>query len=493
MTAASTNNALPRKQAFAIWLVYLNIALYATCYQLQRPVEPFLIEKLSKSAGLGRDSFDEYARLQSFFSVMQMVGSIFVGGLLDMLGPKTMFMVNFAASALSYYLLSQATTMDILYYSKLPTVLQAGYLCAQTVFAQITSDGEERVTTLGRLAVAYTVGMVAGPLIGGYLGSQGDYYFGARLACYGSVLSCVLTMLLPSESKKGAATAASAPAAAEGSSSQSAKSVPPRGSWELLKASFFAVGGLLGTKVISSIANSMRETTFPLVLKDAFRFDEKAMGTAMSCLSALNAIINGFLLGPVTRLFGGDLLPVLHSCLVALVGLCLSQAAILQAWTPPRAAPQPAPLWASSPSALWTYLATTICLSICAYILSTTATSESTSRVPMSMRGKLLGTEHSLFAAARVGAPSMGVALLKDWGPSGVAVAAAAVFASVVLAWRGVQGLPGQPFGRKAASRLLSLGDEGGNSSSVNSSGNSSIADAKGTSGNGEADERKEK
>ena len=28
-------------------IVYVNIALYALCYQLQRPVEPFLVEQLT--------------------------------------------------------------------------------------------------------------------------------------------------------------------------------------------------------------------------------------------------------------------------------------------------------------------------------------------------------------------------------------------------------------------------------------------------------------
>ena len=38
--------------------MYLNVALYASCYQLQRPVEPFLIETLSK-ANLDAQSDDK--------------------------------------------------------------------------------------------------------------------------------------------------------------------------------------------------------------------------------------------------------------------------------------------------------------------------------------------------------------------------------------------------------------------------------------------------
>lgn len=177
-------------------LVYLNVALYATCYQLQRPVEPFMIEKLSK-ADPSSDGLVEYAKLQSFFSALQMVGSIFIGRFLDRFGPRNGFLLTFASSALSYFLLSRATTIDILYISKIPTIFQAGFLCAQTIMSQITSDGTQRSTALGRLTLAYTVGMVVGPAAGGFLGSTGDYYFGATLACYGSLLSCAITLLLP--------------------------------------------------------------------------------------------------------------------------------------------------------------------------------------------------------------------------------------------------------------------------------------------------------
>ena len=56
-------------------LIYVNIALYATCFQIQRPLEPFLVEKL----GLSKNSGGEYAKLQSFFSVMQTLGSLIAG------------------------------------------------------------------------------------------------------------------------------------------------------------------------------------------------------------------------------------------------------------------------------------------------------------------------------------------------------------------------------------------------------------------------------
>ena len=107
---------------------------YSTCYltvsQCQRPLEPYLVEKL-KSGNAGNDVTMEYAKLQSFFQAVQTIGSLIVGTILDKFGPKGGFSITFIASGISYLLLSQSTNIEILYLSKVPTIFQAGFLCAQ--------------------------------------------------------------------------------------------------------------------------------------------------------------------------------------------------------------------------------------------------------------------------------------------------------------------------------------------------------------------------
>jgi hypothetical protein len=71
------------KDNAALWVTYANIILYALCYQLQRPVEPFLVQQLSKNAGDADSITQTYGRLQAFFSMIQAVGSPLVGILLD--------------------------------------------------------------------------------------------------------------------------------------------------------------------------------------------------------------------------------------------------------------------------------------------------------------------------------------------------------------------------------------------------------------------------
>lgn len=255
----------------ALFIVYLNVALYATCYQIQRPLEPFLVDKLMKTS----DSADEYAKLQSFFSIVQTVGSLLTGYYLDKFSVKMGFVVSFLASAMSYYLLSQAVTIEILYASKIPTIFQAGFLCAQLAVSQLTEDGTERVTALGRLTMSYTVGMVLGPAIGGYLGSTGDYYYAAKLAVGGSFLSVVLTLFMPSTS-----TSLPKPPITDAKAT-----IQPTYAWTAVVKVISVVWLLLGTKVVTSVANAMASAALPLILKDTYQFDESKMGLTMSAMS----------------------------------------------------------------------------------------------------------------------------------------------------------------------------------------------------------------
>ena len=114
-------------------IIYFNVILYATCYQLQRPLEPFLVEKIISNES-GSVASVAYGNLQSFFQVFQFFGALIAGLLLDKFGYKVGFIITFLASALSYFLLSIATTMPILYLSKIPSMFQHGFLCAQMYF-----------------------------------------------------------------------------------------------------------------------------------------------------------------------------------------------------------------------------------------------------------------------------------------------------------------------------------------------------------------------
>ncbi|RYH21445.1 MFS transporter, partial [archaeon] len=406
---------------FTTWVIYVNIAIYATCYQIQRPLEPFLVEQLKKQQADGGDGAVEYARLQSFFSIMQTVGSLLSGRLLDKFGVKGGFVLSFLASAMCYGILSQAHSMELLYYSKIPTIFQAGFLSAQAAISQFTADGPDRAKALGMLTMSYTVGSVLGPTIGGLIGASGDYYFGAKIAVVGSLLSIVLTVLFihdekPKKTENGEKT----------QDNQVTNPCQPESTLTIYEAILRAVWVLLASKVISSVANAMHQAIFPLVLKNQFGFTEKALGMTMSASSFLNAIVNGIFLGQLVDLFHGELSSLISYCVFGLVATAVLQGICAL----------PTFVLIHPTLSVYSYLGACYLASTCQFVLGTTLTGESTSLVKNEHKGSLLGLEHALFAFARVGAPQVGVYVLLalgEYGLTGVSLVMAGIYEVVLL------------------------------------------------------------
>lgn len=421
-TKSELKRALSRKTMnknnnnnYVLCIIYINIALYATCFQIQRPLEPFLVDKLMQ--GASSDPRQEYAKLQSFFSLVQTFGSIVAGRMIDHFGVKGGFIINFIGCALCYGLLSQATTLNVLYLSKVPSIFQAGFLCAQVAVTQLTNDGPERVQALGRLTTSYTVGSVIGPAFGGVLGSSGDYYFGAKLATIGSVVSLILTFFLPNNLTERKIL------------NESGKSLDGGDSKPNIIPSFWSViaivWALLSTKVITSVANSMAASAFPLVLKDQYEVDEKGLGFIMSVSSVINGVFSGFVLEPTTIWLGGNLCLVISNCLIAMTVLSGIQCVVsLDSFA------------ALSPGqGMYYFVGMAYLISIFQYALATIITSESTTRVGPNAKGTLLGLEHALFAAARVVSPQLGIYVLQNSGISTVCAVCAGIFAAVSMFW----------------------------------------------------------
>ena len=50
-----------KRSQLTLGIIYINIVLYATCYQIQRPLEPFLVDKLALSGDASGDAYVLFA------------------------------------------------------------------------------------------------------------------------------------------------------------------------------------------------------------------------------------------------------------------------------------------------------------------------------------------------------------------------------------------------------------------------------------------------
>lgn len=391
-----------------LYAIHGLIVLYALAYQLQTPLEPFLVERLGASAGGSSSSSEQYAALQSFFSLIQLLGSLLVGGLIDRLGLRVMFFVNFVACAASYALLARAGSITALWVSKIPTLFMAGFLCAQTAVSALTAPGSERVSQLGRLTMAYTIGATLGPSLGGYLGTEKA----AQLAVGVSVLAGAIVLALP---RLGAPSAPH--------SAAPAPPLPaPASPWLSRAAAAVALTWpLLATKAVSGLVNAANGSVRTLALKNAFGFSAAQLGGVMSTISFCTALAS-LALGRLTEAAGGE---------GGAAVLCLGGAAV-------ALASQGALLLLSGGAGVATgraYVALVLAHALCAFPLSALITAASTARVPSDAKGTLVGTEHAIFALAHMVGPLLGVRLQAALGLGGVALCACAAFCGLLVLW----------------------------------------------------------
>lgn len=382
-----------------LWVTYLNLILYACSYQLQLPVEPFLIKSLSAGASAATVS-QTYGRLLSFFSVIQTIGSPLVGILLDRVGIRHASAIVFLSSALSYFILANATDLNLLFWSKVPTALQAAFLVAQATAAASTGGNDAaRAQALGRMTTAYTVGATIGPALGGYLAKMGDLYLGAKLAVAGSLLSVVLSLLfLPNIAKP--ATTSESP-----DSIEDAKSKNPKGTGlvqGLQNAASMALRAnlwpLLVVKVVGGMAASMYQTALPLVLTQQLNFDPSQLGVLMSSSMFAVAAFGAFAMAPLVNVVGPPNMvrlgllsrTVLQALLATIVTSAVTNDRTIVAWV----------------------TAVSVMYSLCSHTLATGLTTQTTGAVEKHEQGTLLGVEHSLFSLARIGSPPLATTLL---------------------------------------------------------------------------------
>jgi len=301
-------------------IVYLNVALYSLCFQLQAPVEPYLVKMLVGPKG---DAAVGYASLQSWASMVYTFGSLAMGLLLDIWGMRQSFVICFASTSLSYALLSTATSVELLFLSRVPTFFQHGFLLSQALLLQETSE-EERAGAIGRVSLAYTFGNCVAPVAGGIIASSGDLYLGARIAACASLFSAALCLLLPARTSVDQRAGPSSPApqvlgrAKEGPSLK-LPSEPLAGPSLPLPTVMTFPFKLLGIpklrallsrpvllvlillKVAGSTAESLTRTGLPLLLMHRFGFSPVQMGETLGSQAFTGGVVGALAVGPLTR------------------------------------------------------------------------------------------------------------------------------------------------------------------------------------------------
>ena len=288
----------PRWYSLEILLLLINVGLYAAAFQVQSPVQPALVKSLSAESADANAVIRNFALLKSWAGILQVVGSLLAGWLVDRVGCKWVLLASFISSAACYALTAVATDMSGLYLALLPTVFQHAVLAARAWVAIHADGAPELISYVG---VAYGLGFIVGPAVGGQL-SKFSLQTPSIVAAVLSVLSVLLVGGLLDNKRAPAAPAIvdkspiHHPTGAGGLTTS-----PLRGSLVTRVLGSKLQTSLLLIKLLFSAAISILNSVFSLVAADRFGLDAAAIGFLLSFVGGVGLVSQAVLVGWVAR------------------------------------------------------------------------------------------------------------------------------------------------------------------------------------------------
>jgi len=237
----------------------------------------------------------EITWMMACYSLAQFFSSPILGRLSDKVGRRPVLLISLACSVAAYLWLGFADALWMLFAARLLAGAGAGNIAAAQAYITDVTGPEARAKGMGLIGAAFGVGFTFGPPIGGMIAGSGDTLAALARPAFVSAglsgLAFVLVLFLLKESLP----AASRNAPPRPSRWQVARHVSHRPTLRLLIL-------LLFTTVV---AFAGMEVTQALWLNDAFGWNQWDVGLLFLFVGIVLIIIQGFLIGPLSRRFGG--------------------------------------------------------------------------------------------------------------------------------------------------------------------------------------------
>lgn len=293
-------------------LTYALAALEFTCLFMQFSVLPYL------TRSLGLDSV-AFGYLQTTLGVLQLLGGPVFGRFADQRGARAAFTVSFLASSAFYLLLAAACTpwlpgVALLFASRLPSALMHAMPAAQMVITDLTTP-EERPTALSRLGLCLGSGTILGSLLGGTLSTACGIQCPALVAFVANLLGAILSFTyIPANTKGAGAHGPAAPPGGPQASVFDLKTITRL----LLQPGVLPVFLI---KVVCGFPFGLFMVMFSIIKMEFFQLEPAQAGYLQSFFGILMMVIQGLLIGRLSRRFSEGALLWASVLVFSLVGL----------------------------------------------------------------------------------------------------------------------------------------------------------------------------
>ena len=401
----SATTGVPVRRA-ALAFVFVTVLLDILAFGMIIPVLPHLLASFLEG-NLARTAI-VHGLFASSFMVMQFVFSPVQGALSDRFGRRPVILLSNLGLGLDFLLMAVAQTLPLLFIGRvLSGITSASFSTANAYIADVTAPAD-RAAAYGKLGMAFGIGFVLAPAVGGLIGDANPrlpFWIAAGLSlanfCYGYF---VLPESLPPDRRSPFSWRRANPVA-----SLSFLSHHPE------------VSALAGVVFLMQLAHIVYPSVF--VLYSDYRFDwgAKTVGFTLAGVGVLSIIVQGGLIKRFIKAFG-ERRTLLLGLAFGTTGFVLYGLAPSGAW-----------FWAAMPvAALWG-------------IATPAAQALMTRQVSPTEQGRLQGSIVSLSSVAGILGPTIFTRAFSDaasrgphnpWVGITFWLAAAMLAAGLLLAWR---------------------------------------------------------
>lgn len=283
-----------------LYVLYFTIFVDLVGFGIFIPVMPLYARELNASESLVGD-------IGALFSLMMFIATPFCGAASDRYGRKPVIMAAVAISAVSYALFAHATSILLLAISRMLTGVGSGNITAAQAYITDITRPEQRPKAMGMVGAAFGLGFIFGPPMGSFL----YQHFGVEWVGYAGVLFCLANLV---------AVAFLPESHTQRDTSTKLRIKPISGTFRALKDTRFRDLYIISFIFISAM--SMMQMTIPFFWTDDYGLDKEQIGWMFAVVGVASAVVQGFLIGWLQRIFGEPNLLMAGSILMA-AGLAL--------------------------------------------------------------------------------------------------------------------------------------------------------------------------
>ncbi len=275
------------KAAFAF--IFITVVLDMVGFGVIIPVFPQLILQLQGGDMAGAAAI--FGILGTAFALMQFIFAPVQGALSDRYGRRPVVLLSNLGLGIDYIVMALAPSIPILFIGRLISGATSASFSISGAYVADVTPPEKRAARFGLLGVAFGIGFIIGPALGGFLGAidiRAPFWASAALSfanfLYGLL---ILPESLPPERRVPFRL----------------KAANPIGAMRFL-GSRPVLMSLAATAFVANLAHDSLPNTFVLYSTQRFAFDQRAIGLALTVAGISSLVVQGLVVGRTVAAIG---------------------------------------------------------------------------------------------------------------------------------------------------------------------------------------------